>query len=70
MNNRAAVQLSDVVLTFFGLVALLSLAPVFGKFTGMITSTADPFSSILAQLIIPSIIIGILISVGVSARRS
>jgi hypothetical protein len=69
-SDRAAVQLSDVVLTFFGLVALLALAPVFGRFTDMITQTADPFSSILVQLIIPGIIIGILLSVGVSARRS
>jgi hypothetical protein len=69
-DERAAVQLSDVVLTFFGLVALLALAPVFGRFTDMITQTADPFSSILVQLIIPGIIIGILLSVGVSARRS
>lgn len=70
MNDRGAVRLSDVVLTFFGMVALLALAPVFGQFTTMVTSEADPFSSLLLQLVVPAVIIGILLSVGVSARRT
>jgi hypothetical protein len=70
MNERAAVRLSDVVLTFFGMVTLLALAPVFGQFTTMVTTTADPFSSLLLRLVVPAVIIGILLSVGVSARRT
>lgn len=70
MNDRGAIRLSDIVLTFFGVVALLALAPVFSRFTGMIASEADPFSTLLVQLVIPAIIIGILLSAGVSARRT
>lgn len=70
MTDRGAVQLSDVVLTFFSVVALLALAPVFNRFTSMVSDVADPFSALLLQLVIPIIIIGILLSVGVSARRT
>lgn len=70
MSNRGAVRLSDVVLTFFGVVSLLALAPVLTKFTSMVTAEADPFSSLLLGLVMPAIIIGILLSVGVSARRT
>jgi len=69
-DNRAAVRLSDVVLTFFGMVALLALAPVFGQFQDMVAAEADPFSALLLRLVVPAIIIGILLSVGVSARRT
>lgn len=69
-DDRGAVRLSDVVLTFFGITALLALAPIFNKFTGMVAAEADPFSALLLRLIIPAFIIGILLSVGVSARRT
>lgn len=70
MRDRGAVQMSDVVLTFFSVVALLALAPVLNRFTGMVSDVADPFSALLLQLVVPAIIIGILLSVGVSARRT
>lgn len=69
-DDRGAVRLSDVVLTFFGLVALLALAPVFTRFQNMVAAEADPFSAILLRLVVPALIIGILLSVGVSARRT
>lgn len=68
-DTRGAVQLVDVVLTFFTLVPIIVLAPVFYKFTGMASSEADPFSSLLLQLVLPMLIIALIISVGVSARR-
>lgn len=69
-DRRGAVRLSDVVLTFFGIVSLLALAPVLGKFQNMVAAEADPFSALLLRLIIPGLILGILLSVGVSARRT
>jgi len=69
-DTRGAVRISDVVLTFFGVVALIALAPVFNRFTSMVAAEADPFSALLLRLIIPGIILGILLSVGVSARRT
>jgi len=69
MNDRAAIQLTDAVLTFFGLVAILALAPHFSTFTSMAASEADPFSSMLLQLFVPMLLIGLLLSIGASARR-
>lgn len=68
-DDRAAVQLVDVVLTFFTLVPIIVLAPVIYKFTGMVSAEADPFSGLLLQLLVPMLILALIISVGVSARR-
>lgn len=68
-QDRASVQVVDSLLTVIVLVGLIALAPIFAKFTGMITSAADPFSSLLFQLAIPSLFIALILSVGVSARR-
>jgi len=69
MRERGAIQLVDVVLTMFVLVGIIALAPIFYKFTGMVSAQADPFSGLLLQLVLPMLIIALLISVGVSARR-
>lgn len=68
-DTRGAVQLVDVVLTFFVLVSIIVLAPVFYRFIGMVSAEADPFSGLLLQLMVPLLIIGLIVSVGVSARR-
>lgn len=68
-RDRAAVQLTDIVLTFALLVALMVLAPVIYEFVGMVSSTADPLSGMLLQLAIPLLFIALIVSVGVSARR-
>lgn len=67
-DSRAAVQLSDVVVTFFVLVAIVATAPIWYKFIGMITSVADPFSALIFVLMFPMLIIALIISVGRSAR--
>lgn len=69
-DDRGAVQLVDAVLTFVVLVAFLVTAPFFYKFIGMASDAADPFSSLLLQLLVPMILIAVIISVGVSARRA
>lgn len=69
VDDRGAVRLADVSLTFVVLVALLALAPVFATFIGMVSAEADPFSSLLLQLVIPLLFIFLLFSVGRSAQR-
>jgi len=50
-------------------VAVLALAPFFTQFTGMIQNAADPFSSLLLGLFIPFLLIALVYSIGVSAKR-
>ena len=64
-----ALNLVDVVMTFFVLVCLLVLAPFFNTFTGMLASSAGPLSSLLLALVLPFLFISLIVSVGVSARR-
>lgn len=68
-DSRAAIQLVDAIFTFFVLVSILALAPFFNQFTGAVQSQADPFSSLLLGLFIPFLIIALIYSVGVSAKR-
>lgn len=68
-DERAAIHLVDVALTFISLVALLVLTPVFGKFIGLARNAADPFSALLLGLILPLLVISVIISLGVSAKR-
>jgi hypothetical protein len=67
--RRAQINLVDIALTFFVVVAIVVLAPYFYKFIGMVSAEADPFSALLLELIVPLLIISLIISVGVSARR-
>jgi len=68
-NDRGAVQLVDVVMTFFLLVAVMALAPQIYFFINLISANADGFSEILLQIAIPMLLVGLLVSIGVSARR-
>jgi hypothetical protein len=66
---RGQVQLVDVVLVTLTMVALLVTAPIYYKFIAMVSAEAGPFSSILLQLVLPLLFIGLIVSIGVSARR-
>lgn len=68
-DTRAAVQLVDGIMTFVVLVGIIALSPVFYKFIGMVDGNADPFSSLLLQLVLPLLLLALILSVGVSARR-
>lgn len=68
-DTRGRVELVDALMSFFVLVAVIALAPQFYRFTGMAASSADPFSSLLLQLVMPTIIIALMLSIGVSAVR-
>lgn len=64
-----AFQLTDAVLTFVILVAMVVLAPIIFEFTAMIQTEADPLSSMILSLVVPLFIVALVISAGVSARR-
>lgn len=68
-DERAAMDLVDVMMTFFVFVGLVVLAPLFYHFIGMVSGPADSFSALLLQLTVPLLFIALLISAGVSARR-
>ena len=68
-QTRAEVQLVDVMMTFFVLVSILATAPYWSEFTSMVVPYADGLSELLLQLILPILILSLIVSVGVSARR-
>lgn len=69
IDDRGALTLVDVAMTFFVLVALVALSPWYWHFIDMVVAEADPFSSILLRLILPVLFIALLLSIGISARR-
>lgn len=68
-GTRAAVQLVDVIMMLTVLIGLIVTAPFYYKFVGMVSAEADPFSSLLLQLILPLMMLVAIMSIGVSARR-
>jgi hypothetical protein len=73
MSGRAEparVQLTDVVITGVVSVAAYALAPVYYSMIDLIVAEADPLSALLLELVVPMLFLGIVISLGVSARRA
>lgn len=70
MRDRGKVQLTDVVIAAIVSIAAVALAPVYYDMIGVITADADPLSELMLQLVVPFLFLGIIISVGVSARRT
>lgn len=68
-DNRGAVQITDIILTFVVLVSLIVLAPVLYRFVGLVSGSADPLTALLLQLFIPLLFIVVIISAAISARR-
>lgn len=68
-DPRAQVQLVDIILGLLTLVPILVLAPVIYKFISMVTSRSDPFTSLLLSLVVPLLLLSVIVSLGVSARR-
>jgi hypothetical protein len=70
LDDRARLQMTDVLLTVFVLVAIIVTAPFWYKFIGMVSAEADPFTSLVLQLVVPILLVGLIVSAGVSARRA
>lgn len=68
-GHRAQIHFVDIVMTFFLVVTILVLAPWFYTFIDMVSAEADGFSGLLLELTIPLLIIALIISIGVSAKR-
>ena len=68
-DTRGAITLVDVILGVAVLVATLALAPILYQFIGMASAEADPLTGLVLQLAVPVLILGVVISMGVSARR-
>lgn len=64
-----ALTITDGIITFVTMVALMALSPIFFEFATMVQEEADPLSGMILSIVVPLFMIAILISVGVSARR-
>jgi len=68
MNDRAEISYTDVVLVFATLVSFSVVAPWVFQVQSMLRSAADPLTSVLVGLLLPLLLIGLIYSMGVSAR--
>jgi len=69
MSDRGSVQITDAIMTFVVVVALLALSPIFFEFSAMVGTEADPLSGMILQLVVPLFFVAVIVSVGVSAKR-
>jgi cellobiose-specific phosphotransferase system component IIC len=69
MNDRARIGYVDVVLAFATFVAFASVSEFIFRIIDMLRQQVDPLTSVLVGLLVPMLLIGLLYSVGVSARR-
>lgn len=67
-DTRAAISYVDVVLTFAVLVMIAAVAPMIFNIYDMVKGVADPLTVALLALVVPMLIIGLIISMGVAAR--
>lgn len=68
-DTRARIGYVDVILTFATFVALAVISPFITRIISMLRDQVDPLTSVLVGLLLPLFAIGILYSMGVSARR-
>lgn len=66
-DDRGKVTIVTAILTFATLAGLLALAPYYYHFIGLVSAEADPLTSMLLQLVVPVLFLGVIVSVGVSA---
>jgi len=64
-----SVQLSDAIMAFVVIVALLGVSPIIFEFSKLVGKSADPLSTLVLQLVVPLFFVAVIVSVGVSARR-
>jgi hypothetical protein len=68
-RDRAQIQLVDVALSFFVLIALVALAPIMYEFIAMINNSgAGGLTSLVLALVVPMLFIGLIVSAAVSGR--
>lgn len=67
-DDRGAIRYVDVVLTFATLIMVAAVAPMIFTIFDLIQGVADPLTVALINLLVPLLIIGLMISMGVAAR--
>lgn len=67
-DARAAISYVDTVLTFAVLVMIAAVAPMLFNIYEMVRGVADPLTVALVALVVPMLIIGLIVSMGVTAR--
>lgn len=67
-DTRARISYVDIVMATATLVALLAILPFMTDVVDMIHAAGDPLTDTLATLTLPLILIGLLLSLGISAR--
>jgi hypothetical protein len=68
-DDRARIGYVDVVLGFASLVAIAVVSQWIFQIIDMLRQQVDPLTSVLVGLLMPMLLIGLIYSVGVSARR-
>lgn len=68
-DTRARIGYVDVILTFATFAALAIISPFLMRVIEMLRDQVDPLTSVLLGLLLPLFAIGILYSMGVSARQ-
>ena len=68
MNTRARIGFVDFIITFATLVSFAAVSPWVWDLIGKLRDQVDPLTSVLIGLLLPMVIIGIILSAGVSAR--
>jgi len=64
------IQITDVVAVATTMMAAWLLVPLYTDFIAQWTGEAGGLTAMLAGLIVPVIFLGIMVSVGISARRA
>jgi high-affinity K+ transport system ATPase subunit B len=67
-DDRAAISYVDVVLTGATLIMIAVVAPMLFNIYNMLQGVADPLTVALLQLLVPLLVIGLIVSMGVAAR--
>lgn len=67
-DARAAISYVDTVLTFAVLVMIAAVAPMLFNIYEMVRGVADPLTVALVALTVPILVIGLVVSMGVTAR--
>lgn len=65
-----SLTLTDAIISFVVMVGVLAISPIIFEFSAMVQSEADPLSGMILSLVLPLLIIAVLVSVAVSARRA
>lgn len=67
-DERAKVGYTDVVMTFAATVGYVIVAPYIYRAVTLTQSAADPLTGVLVALVPPLLLLGLIVSIGVSAR--